>query len=100
MISEKKGAYIFANLLDINKDGKIDMISFVSPSGNGIALVAKGKKSMDLKKIHMLQDVTGDGKLDINDINLIKRESIKIFNNTNLKEGQLKLYVSDAEYGW
>ena len=47
----------------------------------------------------MLQDVTGDGKLDINDINLIKRESIKIFNNTKLKEGQLKLYVSDAEYG-
>lgn len=100
MTKEKKGAYIFANLLDINKDGEVDMISFLSPDGNGIALVAKNETSMDLNNnIHMLQDVTGDGKLDINDINLIKRESIKIFNDPNLKEGHLKLFVRDAEYG-
>ena len=35
----KQGVYVYANLLDANGDGKIDMISFVSPSGNGIALV-------------------------------------------------------------
>ena len=94
----KKGANIFANLLDINKDGKIDMISFVSPTGNGIALVAKQGESNDLDQIHLLQDITGDGKLDSNDLNIIKRESVKIFNNKKLKEGQIKLFVRDGEY--
>ena len=29
MTAEEKGVYIYANLLDINHDGKIDMISFL-----------------------------------------------------------------------
>tara|TARA_Y100001970_G_C13930612_1_gene698051 strand:- start:468 stop:767 length:300 start_codon:yes stop_codon:yes gene_type:complete len=98
MNSEKKGVYIYANLLDINSDGNIDMISFLSPDGNGIALVVKSGTRDDLNHIHMLQDITGDGKLDNNDINIIKRESLKIFNNPDLKEGQLKFFVIDAEY--
>ena len=99
MTFKKKGVYIYANLLDINQDGEIDMISFLSPNGKGVALAIKNYKSKDIEKIHMLQDVTGDGKLDIDDINLIKRESKKIFKNTSLKEGQLSLFESDAEFG-
>ena len=99
MVYKKKGVYIYANLLDIKQNGKINMISFLSPDGKGIALVVKRKKRNELDNIYMLQDITGDGKLDINDINIIKRESMKIFKNTNLREGQLKLFLSDAEYG-
>ena len=35
---EEKGVYIYANLLDLNEDGKIDMISFLDPQGRGIAV--------------------------------------------------------------
>jgi len=98
MVKGNEGVYIFANLLDINDDGIVDMISFLSPDGKGIALAVKNSSSKTPENIHILQDVTGDGKLDINDLLLIEREAIKIFKNTNLREGQLRLFVSDAEY--
>ncbi len=94
-----KGVYIIANLLDINQDGKIDMISFLSPDGKGIALALKNDKNNNTLQVHVLQDVTGDGKLDSSDLLLIKREAIKIFKKKNLREGQLRIFVSDAEYG-
>ena len=99
MTKKKLGVYIYANLLDVNKDGKIDMISFISPEGKGIALAVKPVEGEKMGNIHMLQDVTGDGKLDNEDILLIKREAIKIFKNKNLSECQLKLFIKDAEYG-
>lgn len=99
MTKGNDGVYIIANLLDINQDGKIDMISFLSPDGKGIALAVKNGKSNNLCKIQVLQDVTGDGKLDSNDIFLIKREAIKIFENKNLRQGQIRIFVNDAEYG-
>ena len=98
MVKVNEGVYIFANLLDINKDGIIDMISFLSPDGKGIALAVKHIRVKKPIYIHILQDVTGDGKLDSNDLLLIEREAIKIFENINLREGQLKIFVSDAEY--
>jgi len=99
MTSSKKGVYIFANLLDVNQDGKIDMISFIDPNGRGIAIVVDHEENDNLDHIYMLQDITGDGKLDNDDKYLIEREATKIFNNKKLKEGQLKLFVNDAEYG-
>ena len=98
MTNKKKGVFIYANLLDIKQDGKIDMISFLSPDGKGIALTVKSEKSKELDHIHILQDITGDGKLDNNDLIIVKRESRRIFSKKNLKEGQLKLFLSDAEY--
>jgi len=47
----------------------------------------------------VLQDVTGDGKLDMDDKLLIEREAIKLFKKKGLKEGQMKLFIEDAEYG-
>ena len=44
---EDKGVYIYANLLDLNEDGKIDMISFLDPQGRGIAV------AVDLSLIHI-----------------------------------------------
>ena len=99
MSSKKNGVYIFANLLDVNQDGKIDMISFLDPNGRSIAIAVDHKGSNKLDHIYMLQDITGDGKLDDDDKFLIKREATKIFNNKKLKEGQIKLFVNDAEYG-
>jgi len=98
MVKGNEGVYIFANLLDINKDGIIDMISFLSPDGKGIALAVKNCKSKKKVRIHMLQDITGDGKLDCNDLILIEIEVNKIFENTNLSEGQLKIFVREAQY--
>ena len=99
MAKGNEGVYIIANLLDINQDGKIDMISFLSPDGKGVALAVKNGKSNNLCEIQVLQDVTGDGKLDSNDIFLIKREAIKIFENKNLRQGQIRIFVNDAGYG-
>ena len=98
MSIRNKGVYIYANLLDINQNGEIDMVSFLSPDGKGIALAVRNEKSKKIR-IHMLQDSTGDGKLDNNDINIINREAKKIFDNNNLNEEQLRLYLADAEYG-
>tara|TARA_B100001250_G_C19496528_1_gene655501 strand:- start:449 stop:745 length:297 start_codon:yes stop_codon:yes gene_type:complete len=98
MALRNDGVYIYANLLDINQDGKIDTISFLSPDGKGVALALTQKNSSKLK-IHMLQDVTGDGKLDGKDILLIQREANKIFKNKKLSKGQLKIFLNDAEYG-
>ena len=99
MTKRNEGVYIFANLIDTDKDGKIDMISFLSPDGKGVALAVKNGKSNNLCEIQVLQDVTGDGKLDSNDIFLIKREAIKIFENKNLRQGQIRIFVNDAGYG-
>jgi len=99
MTTKKKGVYIFANMLDINNDGKIDMISFLDPKGRGVAIVVDRESSNNLDNVYMLQDITGDGKLDNDDKLLIEREATKIFNNKKLKEGQLKLFLKDAEYG-
>ena len=98
MVKGNEGVYIFANLLDTNKDGIIDMISLLSPDGKGIALAIKSRKSKKQLRIHMLQDITGDGKLDNKDLILIEKEANKIFENTNLREGQLKIFVCDAKY--
>ena len=99
MTAEEKGVYIYANLLDINQDGKIDMISFLDPEGRGIAMAVDRESNGMMDQIYVLQDVTGDGKLDMDDKLLIEREAIKLFKKKGLKEGQLKLFIEDAEYG-
>ncbi len=99
MSEETKGVYIYANLLDINQDGKIDMISFLDPEGRGIAVAVDRLSDGEMDKIHVLQDVTGDGKLDADDKLLIEREAIALFKQPGLKEGQLKLFIEDADYG-
>lgn len=99
MATGEKGVYIFANLLDINKDGRIDMISFLDPQGRGIAVAVDRESNGMMDQIHVFQDVTGDGKLDMDDKLLIEREAIKLFKQKDLKEGQLKLFIEDAGYG-
>ena len=47
----------------------------------------------------VFQDVTGDGKLDMDDTRLIEREALKLFRQEGLEEGQLKLFVEDGAYG-
>ena len=99
MSAKEKGVFIFANCLDINQDGKIDMISFLDPEGRGIALAVDRESNGMLDQIHVLQDITGDGKLDKDDKLLIEREAKKLFEQQDLKEGQLKLFIEDADYG-
>ncbi len=98
-MAEEQGVYIYANLLDVNKDGKIDMISFVDPQGRGIAVAVDRVSDGRMDQIHVFQDVTGDGKLDMDDKRLIEREAIKLFQQKDLKEGQLELFIEDAGYG-
>ena len=94
-----KGVYIYANLLDLNQDGKIDMISFLDPKGRGIAMAVDRVSDGNMDQIHVFQDVTGDGKLDMDDKRLIEREAIKLFQKKDLKEGQLELFIEDGGYG-
>ena len=96
---KEKGVYIYANLLDLNEDGKIDMISFLDPQGRGIAVAVDRASDGDMDHIHVFQDVTGDGKLDMDDTRLIEREALKLFRQEGLEEGQLKLFVEDGAYG-
>ena len=56
-----------------------------------------GNEKMD--QIHVFQDVTGDGKLDMDDTRLIEREAVKLFRQEGLEEGQLKLFIEDGGYG-
>ena len=63
MAAEEKGVYIYANVLDLNQDGKVDMISFVDPKGRGIAVAVDRYHDGTMDHIHVFQDVTGDGKL-------------------------------------
>ena len=99
MEAEEKGVYIYANVLDLNQDGKVDMISFVDPKGRGIAVAVDRYHDGTMDHIHVFQDVTGDGKLDIEDTKLIHREAAKLFKQTDLTEGQIELFIEDAGYG-
>ncbi|MDE0907091.1 MAG: hypothetical protein OSB18_06890 [SAR324 cluster bacterium] len=99
MAAEKKGVCIYANVLDLNQDGKVDMISFVDPKGRGIAVAVDRYHDGTMDHIHVFQDVTGDGKLDIEDTKLIHREAAKLFKQTDLAEGQIELFIEDAGYG-
>ena len=96
---EQTGVYIYANLIDSNGDGLIDMISFVDPDGRGVALAVDTDGTGMLNNIHVFQDVTGDGKLDGDDVRLIRQEAIKLFERAVLEEGQLELYVEEGGYG-
>ena len=58
-----------------------------------------GASDGDMDHIHVFQDVTGDGKLDMDDTRLIEREALKLFRQEGLEEGQLKLFVEDGAYG-
>ena len=98
-MTEEKGVYIYANLLDVNQDGKIDMISFLDPKGRGIAVAVDRVSDGKMDQIHVFQDVTGDGKLDMDDKLLIEREAIKLFQRKDLNEGQLKIFIEDGGYG-
>ena len=98
-MAEGKGVYIYANLLDVNRDGKIDMISFLDPQGRGIAVAVDRISDGKMDQIHVFQDVTGDGKLDMDDSRLIEREAVKLFRKEGLEEGQLKLFIEDGGYG-
>ena len=98
-MTEGKGVYIYANLLDVNRDGKIDMISFLDPKGRGIAVAVDRVSDGEMDQIHVFQDVTGDGKLDMDDKHLIEREAVKLFQQKDLKEGQLELFIEDGGYG-
>ena len=91
MTAEEKGVYIYANLLDINQDGKIDMISFLDPEGRGIAVAVDRESNGMMDQIYVLQDVTGDGKLDMDDKLLIEREAIKLFKKKGLKGGTAEI---------
>ncbi len=99
MEAEEKGVYIYANVLDLNQDGKVDMISFVDPKGRGIAVAVDRYHDGTMDHIHVFQDVTGDGQLDIEDTKLIQREAAKLFKQTDLAEGQIELFIEDAGYG-
>ena len=98
-MKNKKGIFIYANLLDVNSDGRVDMISFLDPLGRGIALAVDRINDGNLDQIHVFQDVTGDGKLDFEDKMLIEREAKKIFKQRYKKECQLELFIEDGEYG-
>ena len=98
-MTEEQGVYIYANLLDVNRDGKIDMISFLDPHGRGIAVAVDRISEGKMNQVHVFQDVTGDGKLDMDDKLLIEREAIKLFQQKDLKEGQLELFIEDGGYG-
>ena len=95
----KQGVYVYANLLDANGDGKIDMISFVDPNGRAVALAVDNDHTGVANNIHVFQDVTGDGKLDGEDVRLIRKLTNELYRRTDLVEGQLELFVEEAAYG-
>lgn len=99
MSEEVSGVYIYANLIDCNKDGKIDMVSFLDPDGRACALAVDNDQSGSINNIHVFQDVTGDGKLDGEDVRLIRKVAVELFQRTDLQEGQLELFVEEAAYG-
>jgi uncharacterized protein (DUF2141 family) len=98
-IEGKKGVYVYANLIDTNQDGKIDMISFVDPNGRAVGLAVDNDHSGLANNIHVFQDVTGDGKLDGDDVRLIRKLTRDLYRRTDLVEGQLELFVEGAAYG-
>ncbi len=57
---------VTANLIDINGDGKIDMISFMKNKGS-IGLAVDNLCQGTIDQIYIFQDVTGDGMLDHDD---------------------------------
>ena len=67
------------------------MISFLDPR-DGIAVAVDRASDGDMDHIHVFQDVTRDGKLDMDDTRLIEREALKLFRQEGLEEGQLKLF--------
>ncbi len=99
MATEERGVYIYANLLDLNEDGKVDMISFLDPQGRGIAVAIDREHDGLMDHIHVFQDVTGDGKLDMEDKIMIQREASKIFQREDLCDGQVEVFIEDGGYG-
>jgi len=94
-----KGVFIYANLVDSNNDGIIDMISFLDPAGRGIALAVDRLSNSKMDQIHVFQDVTGDGMLDAEDKKLIEKEAHIIFDRDDLEEGQIEVFIEEGAYG-
>ena len=65
---------IFANLIDSNGDGKINMVSFLDEKGSiGLAVDNTGDGIVD--HVYVFQDVTGDGKMDADDERLLRNKA-------------------------
>ncbi|MBF0236470.1 MAG: hypothetical protein HQM12_02095 [SAR324 cluster bacterium] len=72
---------IFANLIDANGDGAIDMVSFLDEKGSiGLAVDSTGNGKID--KVYVFQDVTGDGKMDSDDEVLLLNKANELVADT------------------
>ena len=74
---------IFVNLVDSTGKGKPNMVSFLDEKGSiGLAVDTTGSGKVD--HVYIFQDVTGDGKMDMEDEHLLKEKA-----NELLAKGQI-----------
>lgn len=84
-MSDEERIVIYANVIDANGDGKIDMISFLDDKGSiGLAVDATGNGQID--HTYVFQDVTGDGKLDADDEKYLKDKANELLADDSLPE--------------
>lgn len=69
---------VTANLIDMNGDGKIDMISFMNNKGS-VGLAVDKDDSGTVNQIYIFQDVTGDGVLDQDDEIQLREKANELF---------------------
>jgi len=76
-MSDKKNT-VTVNLIDINGDGKIEMISFMNNKGSvGLAIDYNNNSAVD--QIYIFQDITGDGVLNQDDEIRLREKANEIF---------------------
>ncbi|MBF0289509.1 MAG: hypothetical protein HQM14_16980 [SAR324 cluster bacterium] len=69
---------VTANLIDIDGDGKIDMISFMNNKGS-VGLAVDSDQTGSVDRIYIFQDVTGDGVLDHDDEVRLREKANDLF---------------------
>lgn len=69
---------VTANLIDINGDGKIEMISFMNDKGS-VGLAVDNTHDGTVDQVYIFQDITGDGVLDQDDEIRLREKANEIF---------------------
>lgn len=69
---------VTANLIDINGDGKIEMIAFMNDKGS-VGLAVDNTHDGTVDQVYIFQDITGDGVLDQDDAIRLREKANEIF---------------------
>ncbi len=76
-LSNKDGVRVTVNCIDMNQNGRADLLSFIGEKGS-IGMAVVDSENHTISSMYIFQDITGDGMLDEDDETRLRDMSEKI----------------------